>query len=130
MLQLEMSMTKPLLLVLFLVSAAIVGCAALPTDLGDFYKQVTAWVPPGTSVAEASTVLSDRGFNVIRMPAQALDKNRGWLAFGPSRPYLYATRTGMSWRIVCGREWRIVLPIQDEKVALVQVNITEDDLCL
>ncbi len=115
---------------LFLTSAAIAGCAFLPTDLGDFYRQVTTWVPQGTSVTEAATTLHNQGFRVVRVPAQTIAKGREWLAFGPQRPYLYATRTGMSWRVACGREWRIVLPIQDEKVALVQVEITDDDLCL
>ena len=108
---------------LFMLMTA--ACLVLPKDEGRFFHLVSQWVQPGMTVGEATVNLENHGFKVGRSEPNFVSQQMQWLSFGPPRAFLYATRFGTAVPLVCSREWRLILPIEKETIAIVTPYIFE-----
>ena len=106
---------------LFILMTA--ACSVLPNDEGRFFHLVSQWVQPGMTVDEATANLEKHGFKVGRSEPRSQQMHS--LSFGPPRAFLYATRFGTAVPFVCSREWRLILPIEKETIAIVTPYIFE-----
>lgn len=94
-----------------LAAITLSGCKPNPNpypfDRAKFGAMVTSWQLKGATPTEASAALEQKGFRVSRHKAEKY--------FDGQRDYLYATqKVG---RIVCSLEWRVILALENEKVA-------------
>ena len=106
-----------------LVLALSLGaCALLPKDEGRFHRLVGSWIKIGMSVEDATATMRHQGFRVTRSPPIKGQTDR--------REFLTAQLSVVNFRIVCADEWRVILRIEDEKIASVRTMVFPNSVCL
>lgn len=102
-----------------LLSALLIACAPFTRDEKEFERLVLSWQLLGQPVTGATSVLEAYGFSVSRIRE---GNNPGKPELFPEA--LFATRRGGLAPCVIGDlEWRIVLTIDQEKIARIRTFI-------
>jgi hypothetical protein len=80
-------------------------------NVESFGQEVSTWSLDGQSSKAALNMLSEKGFKVGQYKAEPY--------FNDQRDYIYATQRRVA-AMVCSREWRIILKLENEKVVNVK----------
>lgn len=96
-------------LALILIAIATTLYSPLPTDEGEFRKEVANWVVNGMSVKDSIIELERKGFKVHRgKPSKQWEDQRDYL-YASRKKYIFPMFS-REWRVICsiGREESIV----------------------
>ena len=86
-----------------------------PTSAEGLGKAASRWVPIGASVSAAERTMLYKGFDVTRLPPAKGDDDL--------RDTLFCSRLGWYFGPIIGREWRVLLTIDHDKIVQVRAFV-------
>ena len=100
--------------IIYFCAFTLYGCNSYTNSELEFKRLATSWVKAENTVAEAKAVLEEKGFKASRQP--------GMKKYKEGRDYLYATLSEFYFP-VCNIEWRIIMPVSENKITEVDPMI-------